>query len=273
MKKCLILFLIFSDVAQGQVYVDLARHQTIYDVEVVVFARQLAQPMADVTNPAPSIDTRVAKVVEPLQSVADQPMFKWPEISLSENPNQTDQWQVPLDESPSASHALAWFLRADRPHHDLLQRLGNNPSWETLHYQSWRQPATPFTNPEYVAISTLSSAAMESVVSTFTANDMMPSENSSQQNQFNESSIQVPDYAINGMLAFSKQQFIHFHVKVNLFRQDPAGDSIRYTINQKKRIKLNEWQYFDHQQFGVLARVVAVEVPKRDTPKPTEGTP
>jgi hypothetical protein len=35
-------------------------------------------------------------------------------------------------------------------------------------------------------------------------------------------------------------------------------------MDQKSRIELNEWQYFDHQQFGVLVKVSPIAIKEKE---------
>jgi hypothetical protein len=66
---------------------------------------------------------------------------------------------------------------------------------------------------------------------------------------------------IDGTIRFFMSRFLHLSVNLQ-FRDpasaDPAAPTV-YRMNEQRRIKSLELNYFDHPRFGVLARVVPVE--------------
>lgn len=66
---------------------------------------------------------------------------------------------------------------------------------------------------------------------------------------------------LDGTVRFFMSRFLH--LSVNLQFRDPASVGaavpIVYRLNEQRRIKSLELNYFDHPRFGVLARVVPVD--------------
>ena len=66
---------------------------------------------------------------------------------------------------------------------------------------------------------------------------------------------------LDGTVRFFMSRFLH--LSVNLQFRDPASAGaavpIVYRLNEQRRIKSLELNYFDHPRFGVLARVVPVD--------------
>jgi len=66
---------------------------------------------------------------------------------------------------------------------------------------------------------------------------------------------------LDGTVRFFMSRFLH--LSVNLRFRDPASVDpaapVIYQINEQRRIKSLELNYFDHPRFGVLARVVPVD--------------
>lgn len=64
----------------------------------------------------------------------------------------------------------------------------------------------------------------------------------------------------DGAVRFTMTRFLHLDVNV-LFREPAAGDAapMVYQINEQRRIKSQETNYFDHPRFGVLVRVMPLE--------------
>jgi len=66
---------------------------------------------------------------------------------------------------------------------------------------------------------------------------------------------------LDGTVRFFMSRFLH--LSVNLRFRDPASADpaapVIYQINEQRRIKSLELNYFDHPRFGVLARVVPVD--------------
>ncbi len=254
MKK-LLLFILFCQNTWAANYIPLATGIQLYDVEVLVFARHIAQPDSLLFNNRATVDLDEVNAMFPAD---DMP---W----LIEDENQTaedEQWQVPLEgEQTSNAKALAWFaFDTPAPQNPVYQKINQHPEMHALFYQKWRQPATPYRNPGYVKISNWPEDLInpeaqaddvdlgETVVGNlFEAHDIQePNE---------EIAIKKTDFTMRGKVAFSKQRFQHGHVKVNLYRDSLDGESLVYLIDQDTQIDLNQWQYFDHPQFGVMMKV------------------
>lgn len=69
---------------------------------------------------------------------------------------------------------------------------------------------------------------------------------------------------LDGAVRFTMTRFLHLDVNV-LFREPAAGDAAPtvYQINEQRRIKSQETNYFDHPRFGVLVRVMPLESDKK----------
>ena len=69
---------------------------------------------------------------------------------------------------------------------------------------------------------------------------------------------------LDGSVRFIMSRFLHLDVTM-LFQPAPADNTapITYTINEQRRIKSQETHYFDHPRFGVLVRVLPLDVPER----------
>ncbi len=228
----------------AQEYLNLKQDGVIYDVDVVVFARNLAQPDAESIKQAASVKTENVLNLMPWDGETE--LMKYPQISQPQN-GQDDEWQVPIEERAAPVRVLSWLILSNSLNHPIINRLNANPTFKTIYRQKWRQPATSFSNPKYVEVSNLPSNSVDHLGSDFNNNG------------FGTVNLH-DDFSIDGQVAFSKQRFTHLHVKMNLFRQNQNNEQISYEISQKKRIELGQWQYFDHQQFGILAKVTAVSL-------------
>jgi len=69
---------------------------------------------------------------------------------------------------------------------------------------------------------------------------------------------------LDGSVRFIMSRFLHLDVTL-LFQPAPADNTapMTYTINEQRRIKSQETHYFDHPRFGVLVRVLPLDVPER----------
>ena len=239
-----ILLAQFVTDALAQEYLNLQQDDVIYDVDVIVFARQLSQPVLESINNKASVKTADVLVLPVWDR--EQDLFQFPEIS--EPPIDS----VPIDNQANPVRVLSDVILSSSMEHPLVDRLSANPTFKPIIRQQWRQAPSAFLNPRYIEVSNI-------VVSNQTQDDdddmrfnhIMPDEN-------------IPDYSVDGQVAFSEQRFTHLHVKMNLFRVNSEGEQIVYELSQQKRIELDEWQYFDHQQFGVLAKVTAVPLNNQD---------
>lgn len=257
----------------AQEYLRLKQDDVVYDVDVVVFARRLAQPSAETFNNAPLLTDPERRFLTPWDP--DWPLLNFPVPEPPENAAKTeDEWQVPIEEKPKEVDALVWVAFASNPNHPVLQRLSVNPNLKPLLHQQWRQPATAFLQPEYVAVTTLPQSAADATEESNFGNNGDFNEGHTDEpltnpsvdhtfgslNDFFATPQPKPDYSVDGQVAFSKQRFTHLHVKMNLFRINETGEPIVHAISQQRQVELGEWQYFDHQQFGILAKVTAVSL-------------
>lgn len=236
----MILCLSHSVVAQE--YIRVTDDEVIYDVEVIVFSRQLLQPEAETMNNALSVKTEDVLILP-----------QWdreiPLVVDIESPTSSDsEWEVPLNEEKEKQQkdVLSWIILENEMNHPIIDKLRSNPTINPLFRQKWRQPASAFLQPQYVEISQLD-----------TKEELTNDVNFLTQSNMIKDNIYT-DNSIDGQVAFSEQRFTHLHIKMNLFRINDLGEQIVYKIAQQKRIELDEWQYFDHQQMGVLAKVTAV---------------
>ncbi|WP_223788502.1 CsiV family protein [Marinicella meishanensis] len=273
MTAGLVLTLAMCPDTTAQEYLRLAQDDVVYDVDVVVFARRLQQPSVETFNNAPLVATDDRRFLP--QWDPEWPLLNFPQPEPVE-PNATDQdeWQVPIEETPQEVDALVWVAFASNPNHPVLQRLSVNPNLKPLLHQKWRQPASAFLDPEYVTVSTVATApeAVAAADADSTFNTETPAFDNPTSRTLDEDGTVPslddffntpptnPDYSLDGQVAFSQQRFTHLHVKMNLFRINQAGESIVHAISQQRRVKLGEWQYFDHQHFGVLAKVTEVSL-------------
>jgi len=68
----------------------------------------------------------------------------------------------------------------------------------------------------------------------------------------------------DGAVRFTLNRFLHLDVNM-LFREPGAsgGAPVTYQINEQRRIKSQETNYFDHPRFGALVRVMPLESDKK----------
>jgi len=235
-------FTLMSTAASAQQYLNMKQDGHIYDVDVVVFGRQLSQPPLDTINNKASIKSEDALVLPPWDG--EQELFQYPEKEIL----TTDS--VPIEKQASPVKVLSHVILNTSMDHAIVNRLAANPTFKPIYRQKWRQAPSAFLKPQYIEVSNLNQSQ------TF-------NENHSNHSNFIIHDM-VSDYSIDGQVAFSSQRYMHLHVKMNLFRMNPDGEKIVYELSQQKRIDLDQWQYFDHQQFGILAKVTAIELDKKE---------
>ncbi|TDR17458.1 CsiV family protein [Marinicella litoralis] len=266
MKKILVsLICVFSGV-DAQEYIQLTDQNQAYDVEVIVFARNLSQPNANTIKPQITDLDVVTKDL--YKNSSDLPLFisTATEEPTVNNENVDENWQVPLNDNAIKMEALVWLYISQNMSHPVIERLKNNPIITPLFHQKWRQPATDFLSPVFVAVSNIKTKPATSTdaiqvpqrPSTQAIGDYEP------RNSLNVETVVHPDFSFEGVVSFSKQRYTHFQAKINYYRLDEEGQQLIYSINQKTRVELGHWQYFDHQQFGVLAKVTPVENVKNE---------
>ncbi len=241
--KIIITLLLLSTHTYAANYVSLSSGNTLYDIEVIVFARELPQPNSFEVSNQVELNLKELNVMEAANS--DMPLFK-----SANTIEESTEWQVPLNEKNAHTEALAWFAFDDLPtNNPVYNKIDNHPQLRALFYQKWRQPATPYRNPGYVKISNWpedmytpeDEATLEHMTTDFTDDTT--------------TKISKSDYTFRGKIAFSMQKFYHGHINVDLYRMGQDDQLILYNINQSSQINIGQWQYFDHQQFGVLMKV------------------
>jgi hypothetical protein len=75
--------------------------------------------------------------------------------------------------------------------------------------------------------------------------------------------LATPDNELNGTLHFYLSRFLHLELNVSYQPHNsaigaPGGTSVEppiYMIDEQRRVKSNDLNYFDHPKFGVLVRV------------------
>lgn len=78
--------------------------------------------------------------------------------------------------------------------------------------------------------------------------------------------LTTPDNELNGAVKFYLSRFLHLELNVAYQPQSgpvgganaPNDATPTYVINEQRRVKSNELNYFDHPKFGVLVRVTPV---------------
>lgn len=266
MKKLVLLcaLMIVFD-ARAQNYIKRTADEPVYDVEVIVFGRHLAQPPADSVQLADVYDQQAAAMVDFLPPEGDWPIIKTPPEKTSDpapantddnkaqKPEDNDQWQIPLDEEPIDYEVLVWFLKSKQLMGPVINLLDDNPKYKPLVRQVWRQPATPFTEPLYVRVNNHQPET-----------ELIPEDTSPLSTETSDFSFhQKPqpatdDFQISGQVALSQGRFTHLHIRFNYYRINEDNEVLVYGTKQQRQINIGEWQYFDHPQFGVLIKVTAV---------------
>ncbi len=75
---------------------------------------------------------------------------------------------------------------------------------------------------------------------------------------------------LEGMVRFYMSR--HLHLDVNLLFRQPAstsdaGGNLVYRLSEQRKLKSQETHYFDHPKFGVLVRVMPLEMDKEKSKK------
>lgn len=232
----------------AQQYLDMKQDAHIYDVDVVVFARRLSQPTTELINNKASVKGEDVLVLQPWDG--EQSLLQYPQAT--ELPNNT----VPIENQAKPVKVLSNVILSTSMNHPIINRLVANPTFKPIYRQKWRQAPSAFLKPQYIEVSTL---PVNTQNQGHSVNSQTLNNNYSNQSNF-VIHDKLADYTIDGQVAFSSQRYMHLHVKMNLFRINIDGQKVVYELSQQKRIDLDQWQYFDHQQFGILAKVTAVKL-------------
>ncbi len=267
MKKLVLysLLLFVTGTVLAQNYIKRTAEEPVYDVEVIVFGRNLAQPAIETIQQATIYSQEDAAEVGFLPTDEAWPIIKSPPEELAEKQPASDNttaesssdqsdWQVPLNEEPVNHEVLVWYLKSQQMIGPVINLLDKNPKYKPLIRQVWRQPTTPFRQPLYVKINSQQPESSENQESL----DLVEFEDSDFSTYPNEQS-DFNDFQINGQVALSEGRFTHLHIKFNYYRINEYNDVLIYGSKQQRQIKLNQWQYFDHPQFGVLIKVTAIK--------------
>ncbi|KAA3643787.1 MAG: hypothetical protein DWP95_04860 [Proteobacteria bacterium] len=270
MKKlalyCLLQLMVAT--AFGQNYIKRTAEEPVYDVEVIVFGHLLAQPPAETIQQALVFEQEAAATVDIIPADDNWPLIKTPPEKLADEQSQTtadpntaqkpgdnSDWEIPLNEEPIDYEVLVWYLKSQQLSGPVVNLLDNNPKYKPLLRQIWRQPTTPFKNPLYVKVNSQSTA---SAVDTFTQDDSINMD----MTDFSFSPVAPPDiddFQVSGQVALSEGRFTHLHIKFNYYRINENNEVLIYGSKQQRQVELNQWQYFDHQQFGILIKVTAIK--------------
>ncbi len=260
---------------QAAEYIQIGDDDTLYRVEVLVFARNLMQDDASVTSNGALVDVDAARTVQPPEP--DVPLIVKPDGEHSGG--DAGQWNVPINETGHSWQALAWYRVDDAGMTPLWQVLQGNPQYRPLLMQAWIQPATPFTQPGYVQLAApalperldeteiqadRSSAWPRSSDTTSSHNDATDPLWTLQFNAPEDTQDATADFTLRGRLAFSEGRYMHLHSQFNLYRRDGNGEEIIHSLMQQRQVKPGELHYFDHPQFGVLARVTEFKPEHQD---------
>lgn len=76
--------------------------------------------------------------------------------------------------------------------------------------------------------------------------------------------IQAGD--LDGTVQFYVSRFLHTDVDLSLAGGSNANGPVRYSLNEQRRLKSLETNYFDHPKFGMLLRVTPVKPLKATKP-------
>ncbi len=234
---------LFSSAIFAQQYLNMRQDGRIYDIDVIIFARALSQPPAQSVSSKPLLKSDSVNVLPTWDGT--QELLQFPPLT------EQSSHSVPINNQANPVKVLSDLILSNSMDHPIVNRLSANPTFKPLYRQKWRQAPSQFTQPKYIEVSNL---PQENQINGFNSNGF----NSSGSNTIAYG--EVHDYKVDGQMAFSMQRYTHLHVKMNLFRNSSDGEQIIYELSQQKRIELDQWQYFDHQQFGVLAKVTTVKL-------------
>jgi len=233
--KILLLLLLTLPVFAAD-YITVENGKGVYDVEVIVFTRLQPQPPAKTIANAEFFSLDGAVVVEPR-------LFE-EAIYIDQSTENTEKWNVPVEEQNQIGEALVWYQTDDtKKMYGIWQKLQQSSEYQPLLHKLWRQPFTPFSNPQYVIMDEI-----------YEINNPMSDEPSSVL-EFYSPLQNIQDQTLHGKVALSRGRFSHLHVKMNLVRVNLNEERIVYAIDESRQIQLNELQYFDHREFGVLIQV------------------
>ncbi len=267
----LLLLLTVTTFSLAQNYINRHADESVYDVEVIVFGQTLAQPPQEQVMQAAVFPQDKAVNLGFIAADANMPKLKKPKNTpeTADPLKPSDQTQVPLTEVLPEYQVLVWYLLANNLSGGVVDRLASNPKYKPLIRKVWRQPVTPFDNPLYVKVNNREhTESGVGLIAEVPIDYVEPQPTDTVEDSFSFSPaptvpapkpLDIGDYEIQGQVALSRGRFTHLHIKFNYYRINNEGEAIIYATKQQKQIDLNQWQYFDHQQFGVLVKVSAVK--------------
>lgn len=251
----------------------------------MAYAETTAEPLAE----APAADV-VAESIYQVEFIVVRPRLRedlqaedWPterpelaSDSLTAGDYAAEQ---PLESTPDFS----WVEEADWDFPNTLRRLQENGAYEVLMHRSWRQQATPRENavPYVVKLpfddrNAPTELAVDNVASNYSYSNPLQSPNA------------TGKAGLVGTVAFGKARYLHFSIDLlmsetsesassgwqgNWQSQSVMGTSAEqlglasysqpplkyFHLQESRRIKTEETQYFDHPGFAVLAHVRRLE--------------
>ncbi|MCF6288450.1 MAG: peptidoglycan binding protein CsiV [Proteobacteria bacterium] len=212
-------------------YVSLAK-TNVYDVEIIIFTYNNALPSQSTYSNPETYDINNAIILEELTTT--QELIK----EQTKSTNNTDKYSIPLNKQ-NTKQALVWFEHPKTKYklNDIWTKLQNNRNVTPLLHKSWRQPRTPFKNPQYVLLNTVDF------------------DSSSQENE------SYPQNSIIGMVALSQGRFLHFGHKLNLFKQPQNYAEITnmvFSLTERKQVNTKELHYFDSPWFASIVKITKI---------------
>ncbi len=220
--------------------------QPWYAVEVIIFA----QPgSADLGRPLNRADPKIDAAAEPVA----QPEPPAEHIYSLLRPIEPEQAIKPFSLVP----ADEWQLMA------AWERLQRHREYRPLVHLAWRQPEYPFGGGKPVRLhgGKILAGRSEEPSSLVT----LPDHRAKREPVVEE---------IDGNIVLTKGRYLHIALDLAYRQPEDRGTSTvvpwslarrdrrfwTYRIQQKRRVQLNELAYFDHQAFGVLAKVTTFEI-------------
>ena len=232
----ILLLLMLSWPVFSATYVTIENLEGVYDVEAIVFTRLQPQPPAKTIANAEFFNLDGAVVVEPR-------LFE-ESIYIDQTKESTEKWNVPVEEQTQIGEALVWYADDDnKKMYGVWQKLQQSSEYQPLLHKQWRQPYTPFNNPQYVIMDEI-----------YQVNNSMDDEPLSVV-EFYSPLQNIEDQKLHGKVALSRGRFSHLHVKMNLVRVNLNDERIVYAIDESRQIQLDQLHYFDHKEFGVIIQV------------------
>lgn len=141
------------------------------------------------------------------------------------------------DESSSGSLQVGRFVAALQPAayqlNELESRLRNSSGWQPVAHAAWSQTASAWGTRAGFPLSRLG--------------------------------VEVP--GLSGTVFLEHGQFLHLGMSLNWAMENPpeglgAGPGTQFTLNETRRVRFYERNYYDHPAFGVIALVTPAQGPR-----------